>query len=350
MRTVEGRFNEEELAIAKSVDLTAVAVSLGYTVKRVGKYHTLKEMDSIRIYNRSHWYRWSRQYERGENGGSQIDFLRVFVGMDVKTAVFWLLDFAGYHRMEESERNTPLKYQVEKKSEKSSPVEQKPFLLPVPARDNSYLYSYLNKERGIGIVVIDAFVKSGLIYESRHYHNIVFRGNDAQGMTRFASMRGVFDHDGKSFKCDVAGNDKNYGFNVVHKESAELVIFEAAIDLMSYVEIYGDYETNKLALGMLSDAPLVTFLKENPQISQLRFCLDNDQPGRKAAAELTQKYYELGYDVENVPPPKDYKDYNAWLVAAKLTAGRNSLTKFTNREKNHEQSSRMERKVTEKIH
>ena len=51
---MEGRFTEEELAIAKSVDLCAVAESLGYTVKRIGKYHTLKEMDSIRIYDRSH--------------------------------------------------------------------------------------------------------------------------------------------------------------------------------------------------------------------------------------------------------------------------------------------------------
>lgn len=63
---MEGRFTEEELAIAKSVDLCAVAESLGYTVKRIGKYHTLKEMDSIRIYDRSHWYRWSRQFDKGD--------------------------------------------------------------------------------------------------------------------------------------------------------------------------------------------------------------------------------------------------------------------------------------------
>lgn len=90
------RFTEEELRIAKSVDLCAVASHLGYIVRRIGKYHTLKEMDSIRIYNRTHWFRWSRRYEKGENGGSQIDFLRVFAGMDVKEAVFWLLDFTGY--------------------------------------------------------------------------------------------------------------------------------------------------------------------------------------------------------------------------------------------------------------
>jgi hypothetical protein len=31
-----------------------------------------------------------------------------------------------------------------------------------------------------------------------------------------------------------------------------------------------------------------------------------------------RKYYELGYEVEDCPPPAGYKDYNEWLVAAKL--------------------------------
>lgn len=51
------RFTQEEIEIAKQADLCAVASSMGYTVRRVGKYHTLKEMDSIRIYNRTHWYK-----------------------------------------------------------------------------------------------------------------------------------------------------------------------------------------------------------------------------------------------------------------------------------------------------
>lgn len=126
----------------------------------------------------------------------------------------------------------------------------------------------------------------------------------------------------KPFKCDVTGNDKNYGFNVVNVNSTELVVFEAAIDLMSYVDIFADYESNKLALGMLADAPLETFLREHPQITSIRFCLDGDEPGRKAAAELMRKYYELGYEVEDCPPPAGYKDYNEWLVAAKLNLNR----------------------------
>lgn len=310
---MEERFTDSELAIAKSVDLTAVASYLGYTVKRVGHYHTLKEMDSIRIYDKSHWFRWSRQYEKGENGGSQIDFLRVFCGMEVKEAVWWLLDFAGYRRIDDADNKPAFKYQVDVKKQ-----EPKKFELPVAEPSNCFLYSYLSEERGISKSVIDYFVSQNLIYESRHYHNIVFKGNDKDGVTKFASLRGVFDKEGKPFKCDVAGNDKRYGFNVANEASNELIVFEGAIDLMSYVDIFSDYETNKIALGMLADAPILTFLSEHPQITTIKFCLDNDEPGRKAVSQLMEKYYGMGYEVEDCPPPDGYKDYNEWLVAVKV--------------------------------
>lgn len=310
------RFTAKELEIAKSTDLCDVANRLGYTVRRVGNYHTLKEMDSLRIYNRKSWFRWSREHEYGERGGSQIDFLKVFVGMETKEAVFWLLDFAGYKT--EAEKQPALKHQVRE----IETVKKKEFILPVPASDNRYLYSYLNHERAISNSTIDSFVKAGLIYESRNYHNIVFKGNDKDGNTRFASMRGVFDHNGKSFKCDVVGNDKRYGFNVFREGSNEVVVFEAAIDAMSYMDIFQDYEKSLLALGMLSDAPLATFLLEHPQIQSIKFCLDNDKPGRQATESLMQKYYELGYDVEDLPPPKDCKDYNQWLQKARKAGHR----------------------------
>ena len=309
------RFTEEELALAKSADLTAVAAALGYTVRRVGRYHTLKEMDSIRIYDRSHWFRWSRRYDGKDNGGSQIDFLRVFGGMDIKEAVFWLLDFMGY-----SKGNTSLKQPLRHQVDVTTKEKAKEFILPERARDNRYLYGYLQKERGISKRVIDFFITRGLIYESMPYHNIVFLGNDKDGVTRFASMRGVFDKNGKCFKCDVEGNDKRYGFNVRNQDSKELIVFEAAIDLMSYVELTGDCTSNLLALGMVADAPLETFLQENPQIEIIKFGLDNDAPGRKASEVLIEKYYGLGYEVEDIAPPQQYKDYNEWLVCSRKAA------------------------------
>ena len=95
------------------------------------------------------------------------------------------------------------------------------------------------------------------------------------------------------------------------------MVFEAAIDLMSYMDIHRDFESNMIALGMVADAPLETFLKEHPQISSIRFCLDNDKAGREATEKLMEKYYELGYEVADYPPPKGCKDYNEWLVKAR---------------------------------
>ena len=307
------RFSEEELAVAKQVDLCAVARSLGYTVKKVGKYHTLKEMDSIRIYNRTHWCRFSRRYEKGINGGSQIDFLRVFAGMDVKEAVFWLLDFAGYRSKYEPERLVR-HIVTETKAEDA----KKPFVLPEYAGSNENLYRYLETERCIDREVIDYFVKSGLMYESRDYHNIVFIGVDKDRVPRFASMRGVFDRNGKGFKCDVAGNDKRYGFHLYCKDSDKLIVFEAAIDLMSYLTMFRSDRASMLALGMLADEPLETFLSEHPKIRKIQFCLDNDKPGREAAHKLMEKYRNRGYQVLDKPPEEGYKDYNEWLVNSRI--------------------------------
>ena len=309
-------FTEEELEIAKRADLCAVAEQLGYTVKRIGKYHTLKEMDSIRIYDRSHWFRWSRQYEKGRNGGSQIDFLRVFAGMEVKDAVFWLLDFLGYQREEKEHQKIERMKEQRLLQESKKPKEHKPFVLPEYAGSNAYLYHYLLEERKIAKRVVDDFVARGLLYEEKQHHNLVFVGKDGNGTPRFASMRGVFDKNGKGFRCDVAGNDKRYGVNYVVEHSRKAFVFEAAIDLMSYQSMYPEQRENMLALGMLADAPLESFLKEHPKIEQIMFCLDNDLPGREATKRLLSKYKELGYEVADEPAPKEYKDYNEWLKKA----------------------------------
>ena len=321
------KFTDEELAMAKSVDLCRVAEALGYTVKRIGKYHTLKEMDSIRIYNRTNWYRWSRQGERGNNGGSQIDFLKVFAGMSVKEAVFWLLDFAGIKRLDADGVKKGLVNRERIVSEKKAQPESKPFLLPAKASNNMRVIRYLNEKRCISKTTVQWFIDNGLLYESAQYHNAVFLGTDAEGNVKFASMRGTYDKDGRSFKCDVEGNDKRYGFHV-EKEGAQFIaVFEAAIDLMSYVDIYHDTGEHLLALGMVADNPLEQYLSDHKEIQGIRFCLDNDEPGRKAAMELAEKYVRAGYSVKVCGPPAEYKDYNEWLVEAKKSMGKERCPK-----------------------
>lgn len=309
----QGRFSSEELRAAKETDLCDVAGRLGYTVKRIGHYHTLEEMDSMRIYNRRSWFRWSREHDSSGRGGSQIDFLKEFAGMGTREAVFWLLDFAGYDRDAPGTGSMGLRHQAQTVSRAG----KKEFVLPAPSGGNSYLYHYLNQERALGREVIDLFVNAGLIYESAGFHNIVFKGNDRDGITRSAYMRGVHDRNGKAFKCDVAGSDKNYGFNIFREESSEVMVFEAAIDAMSYTDMFPEHGKSLVALGMLWDAPLATFLSEHSQVQNITFCFDNDAPGRKASEALMEKYYGLGFDVGEKRPPEQYKDYNECLKAVR---------------------------------
>lgn len=307
------KYTEEELGIAKSVDLTEVAKALGYTVVRRGRNHTIREMDSLIIYDRRSWCRWSRRGQEKEGGGSQIDFLMIFTGCTFSEAVNWLLDFAGYIQEPMSQKRKGLKHIAPKKEKR----EPKAFCLPPPADNNDRLYAYLMSDRGISKESIDWFISQGLIYESKPYHNIVFKGLDKDGQCRFASMRGTYDRQGAVFKGDVEGNDKTYGFHVASQKSHSVYVFEGAIDLMSFVDLFKEREENLIALGMVSDAPLETFLKEHPQITEIIFCLDNDKPGRTATRELMKKYYERGYDVTEGRIPTEMKDMNEWLLHCK---------------------------------
>jgi hypothetical protein len=298
-----GAFTSNELAMAKSVDLKAVAAGMGYTVMRIGNLYTIKEMDSIRIYPDNHWYRWSGKSSRGITGGSQIDFMMEFGGMDIKDAVAYLLDFSG------QSRDLSMQAFVPAPREK----ERKPFSLPSSASNNLRIMRYLTKERGLSEDTVKWFIDKKLIYESEPYHNVVFIGYDETGTAKFASMRGIYDRGGKAFKCDVSGNDKNYAFHVEAKNSDTVLVFEAAIDLMSYFEISRRPDVHMLALGMTADNPLKKYLEAHPEIKKIGFRLDNDEPGRKASYKLAEKYMHLGYRTDIMFAPDGCKDFNDWV-------------------------------------
>lgn len=89
-----GRFTEDELQIAKSVDLVNLAADVHIPLKRLEVYF-YRRNGFCDYFNRSTWYRYSRGV-----GGSTIDFLMYFKDMEYKEAVSYLLNFAGYIRSE----------------------------------------------------------------------------------------------------------------------------------------------------------------------------------------------------------------------------------------------------------
>lgn len=73
-------YSTQERQEALCVSLCAVASSLGFTPVRTGTHYSLKEMDSLVIYNDRTWNRWSGK--GNITGGTQIDFLMEFGGLD----------------------------------------------------------------------------------------------------------------------------------------------------------------------------------------------------------------------------------------------------------------------------
>lgn len=211
------QYTQQDKANALETSLTHLASCMGYTPKKVGRCHTLKEMDSIRIYNDRTWYRWSNTGTR--IGGTQIDFVLEFGNANsVPEAVHQLLNLQGI---------SP-EYRANKNTEYTS--DRKEFKLPNRAESYRIAYAYLIKTRGLSKEIVDYFVKNKIMYEDKDFHNLVFVGRDASGKIRYATKHGTRDAYGQKYKGDVAGNDKNYGVNIVNKDSDVLKVFEASID------------------------------------------------------------------------------------------------------------------------
>lgn len=313
-------YTEDERNAALRTSLTGIAQALGYTPVRKGSFYSLREMDSVIIKNDAIWCRWSKIHagEMEGRGGTQIDFMLQFGNCSsVPEAIHEILALNNIHVFREVEL-----------PKKESPVKE--MVLPEKSEGYRYLYAYLCKTRKLSPDVVSYFTHDlGILYESKEHHNLVFLGKDKEGVVRYAMQRGTSDIYGRTFKGDVRGNDKSHGVNIVNEDSSVLKVFESSIDCMSYINLTGDIQSNKVVLGMLSDRPLATFLQENGHIKEICFCLDNDEPARNAVLGtdkkkmvngkevvvhqpgLMEKYREQGYAVKDCPAEVGKgKDYN----------------------------------------
>ena len=79
---IKRRFTDTEMQTARETDLPELLTHLGYQVKRIGRYYTTAEMDSLRIKDRRTWFRYSQGI-----GGDAITFLQHFCNQSFPEAV-----------------------------------------------------------------------------------------------------------------------------------------------------------------------------------------------------------------------------------------------------------------------
>ena len=213
--------------------------------------------------------------------------------------------------------------------------EQKPFVLPEASRFANRAIQYLHG-RGIAPEVIARCLETGILYESRKYHNCVFVGRDASGSARFACLRSTQGN----FKQDVAGSDKRFNFCFEPKEGAcaTVAAFESPIDALSLATLWkndpdmkGEWDsTNYLSLSGTSPKALLQYLNERPAVRHVYLCLDNDEAGLRGMEKISKAIendpvlHERIQKIHVQPPPKKCgKDYNKMLenMLVEQTAG-----------------------------
>ena len=294
-------FTDEQKVLANSVNLEEFLRMRGEKLERVGREHKLIYYDSSGRHD-SITLRGSTWFDhKNQIGGGAIKFMQEFYGMDFQTAVQELL----------GQTVTPLSHSPPKVSAKE---EKKEFRLPEANTNMHRVYAYLIKQRFISPDIISHFAKQHTLYEDKEHHNAVFVGVDENGVPRQASKRSTNSY-GNSFRITCQGSDTRYSF-AHFGESKRLYVFEAPIDMLSFLTLYQkDWQKHSyIAMNGVYENAVLTALKNHSNLSEIILCVDNDEGGIEAVDRLRDILNENGYsNVKRLAPP--YKDWNEVLKA-----------------------------------
>ena len=295
-------FTDEQKQLANSVDLAEYLRVRGEKLERAGIEHKLIYCDSSGKHD-SITIRGSKWFDhKNQTGGGAIKFMQEFYGMDFQTAVQELL----------GQTVTPLS-NIPPKADTQEPKPRE-FKLPEPNSDMHRVYAYLIKQRFIAPEVITHFAKQHTLYEDKEHHNAVFVGIDENGVPRQASKRSTNSY-GNSFRITCQGSDTRYSF-AHFGESKRLYVFEAPIDMMSFLTLYpNDWQKHScIAMNGVYENAVLAALKNHSNLSEVILCVDNDEGGIEAVDRLRDILRENGYENVRRFAPK-FKDWNEDLKA-----------------------------------
>ena len=295
-------FTDEQKILANSVDLEEFLRMRGEKLERVGREHKLiyydgsGKHDSITM-SGSRWFDHKNQV-----GGGAIKFMQEFYDMDFQTAVQELLG-----QTVTSLSHAPPKAVVHEEKTKE-------FKLPKSNENMHRVFAYLIKQRFINPEIISFFARNHTLYEDKEHHNAVFVGLDENGVPRQASKRSTNSF-GKTFRITCEGSDTRYSFSHFGK-SEKLFVFEAPIDMMSFLTLYPqEWQKNSyIAMNGVYENAVLTALKNHSNLSEVILCVDNDEGGIEAVDRLRDILRENGYENVRRFAPK-FKDWNEDLKA-----------------------------------
>lgn len=304
----------EKLAAHNMSTLDYLQRTYGFSFAQKGRFYVGKEHDSLIIYGDEKGWAWN---SRGLKGADVISFIQQVENMTYVEALQRLLG-----------TTTREAYREDYKPAATTACECKELLLPEKAEGRyNRVYAYLVYTRRLAPAVVNYCFKNKSLYQDNR-GNCVFVGYDNNNKAAYGAVRGTLTD--VKYRGDCTGSNKEFGFKMINNNASSVVyVFESPIDAMSHATIANIVYSsdtafknqNRLALGGLNTVHLDKYLKDNPQVRTIKFCLDNDcnarkkdgtvdeNHGQKFAAKCCELYKEKGYEVQNIcPKTKDFND------------------------------------------
>lgn len=308
------KFTDQCIKELEEIPILQIAKDLGLSSKRAGRDYKIPGFGGLTINpikNCWHCFTLNEKIPRGP-----IGFIEFMTGTGFIESVKILADMYNITLETQYEDNIQTTQKVQNKVSKIPKFkiepEKKELVLPNKSATFRHVFAYLCKTRKIDRRVIEYFIKTNRLYEN-DMHSCVFVGLDPEGNPKHCAIRGTLTY--RVFKGEAEGSNKMYSFSKPG-DSKTLHVFESPIDLMSYLSLHSkEWEDHHLALCCLADVALVEYLK-NYQINSIFLHFDNDKWGEKNTQEYIEKYRE-NYRVWDHRPPKEYKDWNEYLVEIK---------------------------------
>ena len=272
-------YTQEQIDRANQVDLKEFLCSHGEQVTKSGNEYRWKRHDSLTIQGNK-WFCHSQS-----KGGYPVEFVMEFFGKTFPEAMLMLIGEAPANNG-------------------AAAAPSADFRLPPRNRYVARAMAYL-RQRNIPEELVQEFYKEGLIYEDARHYNIVFVGKDETGIPRYAHCKGTE----SSFRMDVQGSDKSHNF-AYRSDGKSLFVFEAPIDLMSFIALYpNDWKMrNYLSLGGVGAKALEGFLSERKNIETVYICTDSDKAGNDAVNRLLESIPEYMMVIRLTPCEKDWNE------------------------------------------
>ena len=275
-------YTQAQIDRANAVSLEDFLRTQGETLIKSGREYRWKEHDSLTVRGNK-WFRHSQS-----KGGYPIDFVMEFYGKSFPEAVQLLTGESGEGQTE------------------ASTAPPTAFHLPLHNRTADRAIQYLCESRGLNTKrLLRLFFFPG-IFTRTQSGTMLCLSAETEAVRRDTPMcEERQTHSDRTLpgltnpiRSDYEGNGN------------QLFVFEAPIDLLSFICLYPqDWQTRSyLALGGVSGKALDRFLSERKDTRKVILCLDSDTAGSEACTRLAQSIPGEIAVIRLVPARKDWND------------------------------------------